>query len=402
MRYKSSSLKDLISFISKGIVPKYANSYDENVIRVINQRCNRNGEITFREARYSDLSKRKVTNEKLLKNKDILINSTGKGTAGRVAQISENQLTEPTTVDGHMIIIRPSEKIDPDYLGYALKAQQRIIENYAEGSTGQTEINKQRLLDETIIKYPSKEEQRKIANIFMNLDMKIKNNQKINTNLFNLMSITFENLYTSNRYNKNFTLNELVSETLTGEWGKEKIIDSFNKKATIIRGADFLDVSKGLKGNTPVRFLKANAYDKKFLQANDVLVEISGGSPTQSTGRSLLITTQVLDHFTTKTFGTNFTRNFRLKTSEDAILFKSYIQFLYDIKLFFNYENGTTGIKNLDYKSVLKIPLPDFRDTCDFQYYLKSYTKYYSLIQQLGLENNKLLKIKNILLQKYF
>lgn len=183
MRYKSSSLKDLISFISKGIVPKYANSHDENVIRVINQRCNRNGEITFKEARYSDLSKRKVTNEKLLKNKDILINSTGKGTAGRVAQISENQLAEPTTVDGHMIIIRPSEKIDPDYLGYALKAQQRVIESYAEGSTGQTEINKQRLLDETIIKYPSKEEQRKIANIFINLDMKIKNNQKINTNL---------------------------------------------------------------------------------------------------------------------------------------------------------------------------------------------------------------------------
>ena len=41
MRYKSSSLKDLISFISKGIVPKYANSYAENVIRLINQRCNR-------------------------------------------------------------------------------------------------------------------------------------------------------------------------------------------------------------------------------------------------------------------------------------------------------------------------------------------------------------------------
>lgn len=195
MRYKSSSLKDLISFISKGIVPKYANSYDENVIRVINQRCNRNGEITFKEARYSDLSKRKVTNEKLLKNKDILINSTGKGTAGRVAQISENQLTEPTTVDGHMIIIRPSEKIDPDYLGYALKAQQRVIESYAEGSTGQTEINKQRLLDETIIKYPSKEEQRKIANIFINLDMKIKNNQKINTNLLELLDAEFTNQF---------------------------------------------------------------------------------------------------------------------------------------------------------------------------------------------------------------
>lgn len=274
MRYKSSSLKDLISFISKGIVPKYANSHDENVIRVINQRCNRNGEITFKEARYSDLSKRKVTNEKLLKNKDILINSTGKGTAGRVAQISENQLTEPTTVDGHMIIIRPSEKIDPDYLGYALKAQQRVIESYAEGSTGQTEINKQRLLDETIIKYPSKEEQRKIANIFINLDMKIKNNQKINTNLNSLLECIFNNYY----HHKNDTVStklELISEVRSANriFAKEYR----NEGIPFLRGKEISLLSQG-NSPTDTLFISIEKYKKlkNIPKAKDILVTSVG------------------------------------------------------------------------------------------------------------------------------
>lgn len=260
MRYKSSSLKDLISFISKGIVPKYANSHDENVIRVINQRCNRNGEITFKEARYSDLSKRKVTNEKLLKNKDILINSTGKGTAGRVAQISENQLAEPTTVDGHMIIIRPSEKIDPDYLGYALKAQQRVIESYAEGSTGQTEINKQRLLDETIIKYPSKEEQRKIANIFINLDMKIKNNQKINTNLLAIAKEKYQKMLASSLLTKT-KLKDFATITM-GQSPSSKTYNKEKQGVALLNGAtDFRNGIHPSKWTTdPKKVVNKGAY----------------------------------------------------------------------------------------------------------------------------------------------
>ena len=120
--------------------------------------------------------------DKMLKAGDVLINSTGTGTAGRVAQMME--VTAPTTIDGHMILLRPSEELDPIYYGYALKAHQSQIEGLAEGSTGQTEINRRRLQDEVIIYYPSdKSIQKNIGNFLANIDGKIKTNTAINENL---------------------------------------------------------------------------------------------------------------------------------------------------------------------------------------------------------------------------
>ena len=118
----------------------------------------------------------------MLRAGDVLINSTGTGTAGRVAQMIE--VTVPTTIDGHMILIRPSEELDPIYYGYAVKSFQSQIEGLAEGSTGQTEINRRRLQDEVIIRYPSdKLVQRNIGSFLANIDEKIKTNTEINKNL---------------------------------------------------------------------------------------------------------------------------------------------------------------------------------------------------------------------------
>lgn len=179
MKYKK--LGDVTDFISKGIPPKYAEGPSENTVRVLNQKCNRNGEISLKESRWNDLSLKKVSSEKFLKENDVLINSTGQGTAGRVAQISK--LDEPMIVDSHMIIMRSSSEVDPIYYGYAVKAQQHLIERFAEGSTGQTEINRDRLLNEINIKIPSKIEQKNIAKKLFMIDRKIKVNRVINANL---------------------------------------------------------------------------------------------------------------------------------------------------------------------------------------------------------------------------
>lgn len=175
-------LGNLISYISKGIAPKYVENLGDQTIWVLNQKCNRNGIISFKEARLHDLSQKSVPSERMLREKDILINSTGTGTAGRIAQIET--LQNPATVDGHMIILRANSRIDPLYLGYALKQQQKTIEELAEGSTGQTEINRDRLCNEILIYYPkSMEEQQKISNALYVLDKKISLNNRINDNL---------------------------------------------------------------------------------------------------------------------------------------------------------------------------------------------------------------------------
>ena len=183
LKYKEVNLGELVSFVSKGIPPKYIETKSDNTIVVLNQRTNRNFQIDYSLSRLNDLLKKKVPTNKILIDYDILINSTGVGTAGRVAQLVK--VPELTTVDGHMIIVRPDEeKIDPLYLGYALKAQQVKIEGLQEGSTGQTELNRQRLLNDIIIKFPeSRKLQQDISRLFCSLDEKIENNKKINHHL---------------------------------------------------------------------------------------------------------------------------------------------------------------------------------------------------------------------------
>ena len=61
---------------------------------------------------------------------------------------------------------------------------QAQIESLAEGSTGQTEINRKRLFDEVLISYPTDIAlQRKIARTLAALDEKIEANRAINDNL---------------------------------------------------------------------------------------------------------------------------------------------------------------------------------------------------------------------------
>ena len=178
----SKTLGELTSFISKGIPPKYVDEENENTIRVLNQKCNRNFEISYNESRIHNAAVKKVPENKLLHSGDVLINSTGTGTAGRVAQIFN--IPMPTTVDGHMILLRPTKEIEPLYYGYVIKSYQKKIEGLAEGSTGQTEINRQRLQDEIYITFPKDRAlQKEIGTFLFQIDEKIKNNSEINNNL---------------------------------------------------------------------------------------------------------------------------------------------------------------------------------------------------------------------------
>lgn len=180
--WKVVPLRELVAFVSKGIAPSYANIETENTVRVLNQKCNRNFQINYSESRLHDITKKMIPLERYVKPDDILINSTGTGTAGRIAQIGEPLCK--TTVDGHMIIIRSNEKVTQRYLGYALRAHQQEILQLDEGSTGQTELNRERLLDEIMISYPeSLIEQEKISDLMKVVDDKIALNSAINNNL---------------------------------------------------------------------------------------------------------------------------------------------------------------------------------------------------------------------------
>ena len=178
--WKCKKLKEIISFQRKGITPAYAKK-GKGTVLVLNQKCNRDYSINTEEAQYNDIAKKKVSLDLLLQPGDVLINSTGKGTLGRVAQYRGSDY--PATVDSHMLIIRPTEEIDAIFFGYAIKQFQSILMTKGIGSSGQEELDKLSL-NEIKISYPSDLKlQKKVAQILSSLDKKIELNRRLNDNL---------------------------------------------------------------------------------------------------------------------------------------------------------------------------------------------------------------------------
>lgn len=131
------TLDSLTSLISRGITPKYT---DDSTQIVLNQKCIRDHYIDTSLARKH---KPKVINEKWLQYGDLLINSTGEGTLGRTAQVWF--VPENMTVDSHVTIVRPGNQHLIFYIGLWGLSHEREIEALHTGSTGQTELPRDRV-----------------------------------------------------------------------------------------------------------------------------------------------------------------------------------------------------------------------------------------------------------------
>ena len=140
-----STVGEVCTYLNRGISPKYA---ETDGILVLNQKCIRDFQIDFSKGRRHDSNQRKVDG-RLLEVGDILVNSTGVGTLGRVAQILG--LNAPAIVDSHVTVVRASETITWTYLGEYMKKMQPTIESMGEGSTGQTELSRSKLADLKIL-----------------------------------------------------------------------------------------------------------------------------------------------------------------------------------------------------------------------------------------------------------
>ena len=140
--YKSTewplvTLDSLTSLVSRGITPKYT---DNSTQIVLNQKCIRDHYIDVSLGRQH---KPKIINEKWLQYGDLLINSTGEGTLGRTAQVWFTP--ENLTVDSHVTIVRAKNQLLLFYIGLWGITHEREIEALHTGSTGQTELPRDRV-----------------------------------------------------------------------------------------------------------------------------------------------------------------------------------------------------------------------------------------------------------------
>ena len=203
------------------------------------------------------------------------------------------------------------------------------------------------------------------------------------------------------RYNEEIHLNipqswdvcrlyDFIEKNNTGDWGTDNPSDNFIEIGCI-RGADIVKLN-----NLPKRYIKSSSKEK-LLHEWDVVIEVSGGSPIQATGRSAFITPGVLERNGGNIICSNFCHAFSFKDFRDSAYFFYVWRMFYDNGIMFNYEGKTSGIKNFMTETFLAnkwIEAPKELIVNFFNITKEIYAKIDSNIY----DNNNLIKLRDELL----
>ncbi|HIF9106490.1 TPA: hypothetical protein ACX6QA_003472 [Photobacterium damselae] len=129
--WESTTVKEFASKVVAGVIPKYI---PESNDRVIGQRCVHSNIVDLQFSRphlFKDDSK-------LLQFGDILVNSTGAGTLGRVGQIHFEP--QRLSFDSNMTLVRAKKDEHIEFLGCFISSKQRHFVQICQGSTNQTRL----------------------------------------------------------------------------------------------------------------------------------------------------------------------------------------------------------------------------------------------------------------------
>jgi type I restriction enzyme S subunit len=152
--------------IKRGKSPKYAPSSQTLVFA---QKCNtKAGSINLDLAQFlDDAVTHKYPIEEYMVDQDIMVNSTGGGTLGRVGFFHETDNPRGLAVvpDSHVTVIRISQQLHIPFFFYCLKFFQPVLEKLGSGSTNQTELNVNTLKNFPIPLPPLSEQKRIVAKI---------------------------------------------------------------------------------------------------------------------------------------------------------------------------------------------------------------------------------------------
>ena len=366
-----------------------------------------------------------VKDEFVLKKDDIITPLTEQvsGLLGETAKIPESN---KYIQSGDIGLLKPDlTKINPDFLYYLLPS--KYVKNQLGSAAQQTKIrhtSPKKIMD-CYVYLPDLDSQKKIGTFLAKIDLKIRNNSEQIKTLESLAKTIYDYWFVQfdfpNEDGKPYkssggkmvwneelkkeipekwissNIGSFVSEQIRGDWGKESVEGNYTEKVVCIRGTDLSSLESGLL-SAPTRYiLKKNSGLK--LKNGDVIVEISGGSPTQSTGRISYVNENTLKRGNCDLIASNFCKVLRLKSCSQLYFFYCFWNDIYSRGIFYRYEGKTTGIKNLMLDMFLdsfRLAIPSNIDL--FMKFDNIVSPMYEKIQKLNLESEKLHSIKYFLL----
>ena len=330
---------------------------------------------------------------------DVLLNITGDSVA-RACLMDDDYL--PARVNQHVAIIRgSSHKILNDYILYYLQWRKDYLLQLASAGATRNALTKA-MIEQLELDLPPLDSQKQVVAILDSLQSKIQLNQKINDNLQQQAQALFKKWFVDNPDAiswKEGTFSDLIEKTISGDWGKDSPSGNNTEMVYCIRGADIPEVRAGNKGKMPTRYILPKNYAAKQLVDGDIVVEISGGSPTQSTGRAAAVSDTLLARYDKGMVCTNFCKALKPRAGYSMYVYY-YWQYLYDRNIFFSYENGTTGIKNLDINGFIETePIVIAPEDLVEKFDAVCQTVF-SKIYANGMENEQLALVRDTILPK--
>ena len=154
-----------------------------------------------------------------------------------------------------------------------------------------------------------------------------------------------------------YKISSIIDSYISGDWGNDCTTDDTPYPVYCVRGADIVPISNSQFNDIPLRYVSKRSFQTRCLQEGDIIIEKSGGSPTQSTGRVVYVSKELLSA-KKNIVCSNFCTAFRVKEGWNAHYVFLYLQNVYNSGVFFNFEGKTSGLKNLMLDAAFKsIPI---------------------------------------------
>lgn len=150
---------------------------------------------------------------------------------------------------------------------------------------------------------------------------------------------------------------QLLSHTIGGDWGSEVPDEKNDTRVAIIRGTDIPDLQAGGYNRVPIRYTTGKKLLTRKIQHGDIVLEVSGGSKDQPTGRALFLTDGMLERFDCPVEPASFCRLLRPITADIGILLGQHLTYIYLQGKTWEYQNQSTGIANFQTAHFLETEL---------------------------------------------